>query len=85
MFCFTASSTNFCSIALTLLLLVVFLFPIHISMIHKRSCSLNTKVNRTFYDMVKIRVVITQNVNIFTMYETLFEMGHNNFTDNLPK
>ena len=54
-------------------------------MIHKRSCSLNTKVNRTFYDMVKIRVVITQNVNIFTMYETLFEMGHNNFTDNLPK
>ena len=41
--------------------------------IHKRSQSLSTKVNRPFYDMVKIRVIIIYNVNIFTIYETLFE------------
>ena len=42
-------------------------------MIQKRSCSLSTKVNQPFHDMVKIRVIIIENVNIFTIYETLFE------------
>ena len=42
-------------------------------MIQKRSCSLSTKVNRCFYDMVKTRVTVIQNVNIFTICETLFE------------
>ena len=41
-------------------------------MIQKISC-LSTKVNRPFYHMVKIRVIIIQNVNIFTIYGTLFE------------
>ena len=36
----------------------------------KRSCRLNSKVDRPFYDLVKIRVVIIYNVNIFTIYET---------------
>ena len=35
-------------------------------MIKKRSCSLSTKDNRHFYDMVKMFIV-------FTIYETLFE------------
>ena len=42
-------------------------------MIQKRTCSLSTQANRPFYDMVKIRVIIKKNVNIFTIYETLFE------------
>ena len=42
-------------------------------MFQKWPCSLSTNVNRTFYDMVKIRVIIIQNVNIVTIYETLFE------------
>ena len=45
------------------------------------SCSLSTKVNRPFYDIVKVLVVIIPNVNIFfTTYETLFE----NVTTILP-
>ena len=44
-------------------------------MIQKMSYSLNTKVNRPFYDMVKIRVIIIWSDNIFTKYETLFENG----------
>ena len=50
-------------------------------MIQKRSCSLNTKVNRPFYDMVRIRITIMKNVNIFTLYETSFE----NIITNLSK
>ena len=42
-------------------------------MIHKRSCNLSTKVYRPFYGIVKIPVTIMKNVNIFTIYETLFE------------
>ena len=70
----TGSSTNIFSIALILLLIVSFWFPTIISyMIQKRSCSLSTRVNQPFHDMVKIRVIIIENVNIFTIYETLFE------------
>ena len=42
-------------------------------MIQKRSCSLSTKDNISFYDMVKICVIIIENVTFFTIYETLFE------------
>ena len=42
-------------------------------MIHKRLCNLSTKVYRTFDGIVKIPVTIMKNVNIFTIYETLFE------------
>ena len=42
-------------------------------MIQKKSCSLSTKVNEPFNDIVKTRVVIIQNANIFTIYETLLE------------
>ena len=42
-------------------------------MIDKRSCNLSTKVYRPFYGIVKIPVTIMKNVNIFTIYETLFE------------
>ena len=40
-------------------------------MIKKRLCSLNTKVNKPIYDMVKIRVIIIYNVMIFTIYVAL--------------
>ena len=42
-------------------------------MIQKRSYILSTKINIYFYDIVKIRVIIIQNVNIFTIYQTLFQ------------
>ena len=42
-------------------------------MIQKRSRSLRTKVNKPLYDIVKVRVIIIQKVDIFAMYETLFE------------
>ena len=42
-------------------------------MIQKKSCSLSTKVNTPFYDMVKIGVTIISIVTIFTIYETLSE------------
>ena len=42
-------------------------------MIQKRSCCLRTKVNRRFYGMGKICVIIIENINIFTIYERLFE------------
>ena len=55
-------------------------------MIQKSSCKLSTKANRHFYDMAKIRVtIILLNINIFTIFETLFQKSHGNFTDNLPK
>ena len=38
-------------------------------MIQKRSCSLSTKVNRPFYDMIKIHVIIIQSFNIFNIYQ----------------
>ena len=42
-------------------------------MIQKRSRSLSTKDKRPIDDKVKIRVLIIWNVNIFTIYENLFE------------
>ena len=42
-------------------------------MIKKRSCSLSTKINWHFSDMVKIRFIMTNNVNIFTLYESLLQ------------
>ena len=41
-------------------------------MIQKGSCSLSTKVNQYFYDMVKIAFIMIENVKIFTAYEMLF-------------
>ena len=78
MFYLTGSTTRIYSIALTLLLIAGFwryhIFGFEVSyMIQKKSCSLSTKVNEPFNDIVKIRVVIIQNANIFTIYETLLE------------
>ena len=42
-------------------------------MIQKRSFSVSTKFNTPSYDMVNISVVITENVNTFSIYETFFE------------
>ena len=39
-------------------------------MIQKRSCSVSTKVNRPFYDVVKICVIVMKNVDILTIHET---------------
>ena len=39
-------------------------------MIQKRSCSVSTKVNRPFYDVVKICVIVIKNVDILTIHET---------------
>ena len=39
-------------------------------MIQKRLCSLSNKVNRPFYGMVKILIIVIWNANIFTVYET---------------
>ena len=75
MFYLTGASTHIYSIALNLLLIVVFWFPTLISMIcdSKEIIQLNNKVNRHFYDMVKICIIIIWNVNIFTIYDTSFE------------
>ena len=40
-------------------------------MIQKRSCILSTKVNWNFHGMIKIHLIMINNVNIFTMYESL--------------
>ena len=40
-------------------------------MIEKRSRSLSTKVNSNFYDMVKVCLIMINNVNI--IYESLIE------------
>ena len=42
-------------------------------MIQKRSCNLSTKVNRNFCDIVKIRLTMADNVNIFTICESLLQ------------
>ena len=53
-------------------------------MIQKRSCSLSTRLNWNFYDMVKIRLMI--NVNFFLPYIWIFNLERQeNFADNLPK
>ena len=60
MFYLTGSSTNIFSTAPALLLMFAFDFQSsYVSyIIQKRSCSLRTKGNRPFYDMVKNRVII---------------------------
>ena len=40
-------------------------------MIYKTLCSLSTKVNSNFCDVAKIRLIIMNNENIFTIYESL--------------
>ena len=39
-------------------------------MIQKNLCSLSTKINKNSYAMVKVSLMIN-NVNIFTIYESL--------------
>ena len=60
MFYLTGWSKHICSIAPTLLLIVVFDFqPSQVSyMVQKGFCSLSTKVNKPFYDTVRISVII---------------------------
>ena len=36
-----------------------------------RSYSLSTKVNWSFYNMIKIRLMLINNVDIFTLHESL--------------
>ena len=52
-------------------------------MIQKRSCSLSTKVNLNFYEMIKIHLIINK-MWIFLQYMNLYS-GHKHFTDNFPK
>ena len=52
-------------------------------MIKKGSRSLSTKVNIHFHDMVKIRIKIIQNVNIFALYGTV--TSHRNFKRKFTK
>ena len=40
-------------------------------MIQKRSCSLSAKVNWIFCNMIKICLIVINNVNMFTIYESL--------------
>ena len=40
-------------------------------MIQKRLWSLSTKVHWNFYDMINICLIMENNVNIFTIYESL--------------
>ena len=49
-------------------------------MIQKRSCTLNAEFNWHFYDIIKICLIVVNNVNLFTMYESLLE----NFMKMLP-
>ena len=67
MFYLAGSNTSICSIALALLLVVVFWFLILISTIHdlKDIVQLSTKDNEHFYDMVKIQVMIIYKMLIF--------------------
>ena len=73
MFCLPGSSTNTYVVIQTLLIMLLLEFkPSEVlHMIKKRSCSLITKINWHFSDMVKIRFIMTNNVNIFTLYESL--------------
>ena len=40
-------------------------------MIQKRLRTLSTKVNGNFFDIIKIRLIMINNVNICTIYESL--------------
>ena len=73
MFSLAESSTNVCSIA-PILLMVVFLFLTLLSTIYDSGEIVQSKyqINKQFYDMIKVSVIIILNVNVFTVYETLF-------------
>ena len=73
MFSLAESSTNVCSIAPTLLM-VVFLFLTLLSTIYDSGEIVQSKyqIKKQFYDMIKVSVIIILNVNVFTVYETLF-------------
>ena len=66
---------DICSIALTLLLMVVSVFLTLISIIYDSKEIVHFKLQSlwNFYEMVKIRVIIISNVNILTINETLFQ------------
>ena len=66
---------EYCSIALNLLLVVLFWFPTLTNIVYdpKEVVQVRTKVNRSFDDMVKIRVVIVQSVSIFTKCGSLIK------------
>ena len=53
-------------------------------MIQKRLYSLRTKVSWNFYDMIKILLIIKNNV-IILPYMNIYSKLHENFADNLPK
>ena len=58
-------------------------------MIQKRSCNLRTKVNWNFYEMIEIRAIMINDVNVFIheyFYTWIFTLKrHKHFTDNLPE
>ena len=69
MFYLTGSSTQICSIALNLLVIVAFFwFSTILSIIYD-----SKEIVQLKYNMIKISVIIIQNVNIFHIYETLYE------------
>ena len=72
-FYLTGSSTKTYVVIQTLLLLVLLDFKSSqvTYIIEKRSYSLSTKVNWHLYDMVKIQLMMINNVNIFTIYKSL--------------
>ena len=41
-------------------------------MIQKRSCSLRTKVDYHFYGMIKIRLIMINNINIFLQHMNVY-------------
>ena len=69
----TGSSTSTHVVIQTSFLMVVLDFKPSSApfMIQKRSCSLGTKVNQHFNDMIKIRLIMINNLNIFTICESL--------------
>ena len=54
--------------------MVVFLFLTLLSTIYDSGEIVQSKyqINKQFYDMIKVSVIIILNVNVFTVYETLF-------------
>ena len=54
--------------------MVVFLFLTLLSTIYDLGeiVQSNYQINKQFYDMIKVSVIIILNVNVFTVYETLF-------------
>ena len=71
MFYLTRSTTSTNIVIQTFLLTVVLDFkPSYVSlMVQKRSCSLSTKFNQNFYKMIKIRLIIINNMSIFNIHD----------------